>query len=148
MCDTDHHEPVSTPQLSRRQAIGFGAAAAAAATVVPGLTGRQAAYAAEEVSPDNYQAPNGLAKDSNANAPALDHIDRNADSITGLSDTIWEYAEPSLAEWNSALAESEYLRRNGFRIQWAVGGLPTTFVATYSNGTGSPVIGFSGEYDA
>lgn len=148
MCDTDHNEPVSSPQFSRRHAIGMGAAAAAAATVVPGLTGRQAAYAAAEVSPDNYEAPTGLALDSNAKDTALGVIDRTADAITGLNDTIWEYAEPSLAEWNSALAEADFLRRAGFRIQWAVGGLPSTFVATFSNGTGSPVIGFSGEYDA
>lgn len=37
-----------------------------------------------------------------AKETALSFIDRCEESIVGLDDRIWEYAEPSLAEWNSA----------------------------------------------
>ena len=146
MCETDHIEQPTN--LTRRAAMGLGGAAAAGLAVAPGLTGRDAAYAETAASPANYQAPTDLAKDSPAKDTALSFVDRNEEAIVGLNDRIWEYAEPSLAEWNSSLAEAGYLEKHGFTIEWAVGGLPSTFVATFSNGTGKPVIGFSGEYDA
>lgn len=157
VCDTDHLEP--NDGMSRRGFLGMaGAGTAGAVTAGLGMGAGMAdpalaattGLAAATNDPDavDYQAPSGLAKDSPAKATALDWIDRRELDIIGLNDRIWEYAEPSLAEWNSALAEAEFLRKHGFTIEWGAGGLPSTFVATFSNGSGKPVIGFSGEYDA
>jgi amidohydrolase len=156
VCDTDHLEP--NDGLTRRGFLGMAGAATASATAL-GLGGGLAgdpvlaatgglATAAADPDASGYEAPTGLAKDSPAKETALSWIDRRDQDLIGLNDRIWEYAEPSLQEWNSALAEAEFLRRNGFTIEWGAGGLPSTFVATFSNGTGKPVIGFSGEYDA
>ena len=154
MCETDH---LDSSGLSRRDMLGILGAAGAGMAVAPILTADPAMAAATDLAldpktlpadPINYEPPANLAVASPAKDAAVSWIDRNSDSIVGLNDRIWEFAEPSLAEWNSSWAEAEYLRARGFKIEWGSGGMPTAFVATFSNGTGKPVIGFSGEYDA
>ncbi|MEU6411821.1 hypothetical protein [Microbispora sp. NPDC046933] len=81
-----------------------------------------------------------------ARTTALSWIEENSAALTGLSDTIWALAEPSLREWRSALATAGLLRAHGFTIEWGTAGFPAAFVATY--GEGAPVIGFNVEYDA
>jgi amidohydrolase len=154
VCDTDH---IESHGLSRRDMLGLLGAAGAGAAIGPSLLDDRAAFAATDLALDpnsipantaNYEAPTDLAVDSRAKDIALNWIDRRADRIIGLNDRIWEFAEPSLQEWNSSWAEAQFLANNGFTIEWGTGGMPTAFVATFSHGTGSPVIGFSGEYDA
>lgn len=98
------------------------------------------------VSPATYQAPTGLAADTDAKKAALGWIDANQKAVTALSDEVWKHAELSLREWKSSLAHAELLKANGFTVQWGAGGFPTAFVATY--GQGGPVLGFNAEYDA
>ncbi|WP_051217879.1 amidohydrolase [Nocardioides insulae] len=151
MCDTDH---IEQPHLNRRDMLALAGAAGAAVTAGSVLTADPAVAASDlalnpTTIPSNtadYEQP-GAAADTPGKETALDWIDNNEDQIIGLNDQIWEYAEPSLAEWNSSWAEAEFLRRRGFSIEWGVAGMPTAFVATFSYGKG-PVIGFSGEYDA
>ncbi|MFF3285715.1 amidohydrolase [Streptomyces sp. NPDC003023] len=154
MCETDH---IESSGFSRRDMMGLLAAAGAGLAAGPGLLADPAAAAASDLALDpktvpsntaDYEAPTRLAADSKAKDVALSWIDRRSEQILGLNDRIWEFAEPSLAEWNSSWAEAQFLAANGFTIEWGSGGMPTAFVATFSNGSGSPVIGFSGEYDA
>ncbi|MEX0974136.1 MAG: amidohydrolase [Bacillota bacterium] len=77
---------------------------------------------------------------------AVKHIDEKRDLLTRLSDEVWEYAEVGLHEDRSAKALEDALEAEGFRVDRGVAGMPTAFTATW--GTGSPVIGFLGEYDA
>ena len=77
---------------------------------------------------------------------ALTYIDEQRDRITGLSDAIWGFAELALHEERSAELLREALAAEGFTLETGVGGMPTAFVATW--GSGKPVIGFLGEYDA
>ncbi|MEV6712815.1 peptidase dimerization domain-containing protein [Lentzea sp. NPDC051208] len=98
------------------------------------------------VSAASYRPPRGLAKTSPAKDTALAWINANRSEITGLSDRIWQLAELSLREWDSALATTELLRTNGFTVEWGSAKFPAAFVATY--GSGGPVIGFNAEYDA
>jgi len=74
-------------------------------------------------------------------------IDENNEHIIGLSDSVWEYAELGLMEEKSAKLLSGELEGAGFRVKRGVAGMPTAFVATWSNGKG-PTIGLMGEYDA
>ncbi len=62
-----------------------------------------------------------------------------------LSEKIWANPEPPLQEKNAAAWTAEMLREAGFDVTVGVAGLPTAIVAKY--GSGSPVIGFLGEYD-
>jgi aminobenzoyl-glutamate utilization protein B len=59
---------------------------------------------------------------------------------------IWEWAEPGCQEVKSAKLLADMLEGEGFRVERGVAGMPTAFTATA--GTGKPVIGILGEYDA
>jgi aminobenzoyl-glutamate utilization protein B len=65
-----------------------------------------------------------------------------------ISDDIWRFAELSLEEYRSSELLAETLKQVGFNVTYGVAELATAFVATWKNGTGKPVIGFTGEYDA
>lgn len=77
---------------------------------------------------------------------AYDAIDAKAGLVTSISDKIWGYAELSLKEHQSAALYMEALRREGFDVTENVDGIPTAFSASF--GSGKPVIGILGEYDA
>jgi aminobenzoyl-glutamate utilization protein B len=78
----------------------------------------------------------------------LDHLSepRVVEDFGRISDAIWSYAELGLHEYRSSSLLADTLERAGFRVERGVAGMPTAFVATY--GSGKPVIGFLGEYDA
>ena len=63
-----------------------------------------------------------------------------------LADTIWGYSELGYTERKSARDHADALEKAGFRVQLGVAGIPTAIVA--EAGSGKPVIGFLGEYDA
>ncbi len=68
------------------------------------------------------------------------------DKIISVSDAIWDYAETRFEETKSAAELIKALEAEGFTVEENVAGIETAFVGTY--GSGSPVIGFLGEYDA
>jgi len=67
--------------------------------------------------------------------------------LAEINDAIWSYAELGLEEYNTANLLVYYLEKEGFTIEKGVAGMPTAFVASFSNGPG-PVIGVLGELDA
>jgi aminobenzoyl-glutamate utilization protein B len=73
-------------------------------------------------------------------------IDANGERLAALSDEVWRYAETALKEVKSSKALADYAEQKGFRVTRGVAGMPTAFVAEY--GSGAPVIGIMGEYDA
>ncbi len=73
-------------------------------------------------------------------------LDQNRADFFEMADRIWEYAEISHREFKSSKLQADYLEKQGFKIEWEVGGLQTAFTAEW--GAGKPVIGFLGEYDA
>ncbi len=150
--DTDNIKAVAALEVNRRRLLqGLGVAAGATAL---GLSPSDPVYAAttgydlKHSANGPYVPPDGLAKKSNAKDTALAWIDRNQDRMTGLSDDIWGFAELSLREWQSAASTANFLQRNGFSIEWGTAGLPAAFIATFVQGSGGPILGFNGEYDA
>ncbi len=77
---------------------------------------------------------------------AWNWIEKNQKRIIEICDTIWEYAELGLMEHKSSKLLANELERHGFKVERGVAGMPTAFVATW--GSGHPVIGVMGEYDA
>lgn len=75
-------------------------------------------------------------------------IASKADVTKRLASEIWSYAELSYEETKSAGALMEALKAEGFAIQDNIADIPTAFTATYSVGTGKPVVGLLAEYDA
>lgn len=63
-----------------------------------------------------------------------------------ISDAIWSYAELGMQEFKSSALLANTLEQAGFTVERGAAGMPTCFVATY--GSGTPVIGFLGEFDA
>lgn len=83
---------------------------------------------------------------SNAQNEVTQKIDAQAERYTDISQKIWGFAELGyLEEKSSALLKSE-LEKEGFEIKSGVAGIPTAFEASF--GSGEPVIGIMGEYDA
>lgn len=68
------------------------------------------------------------------------------DVIIGINDQIWEFAEPGMREYRSSSYLAEVFRRQGFKVETGLAGIPTAFVAAW--GHGKPAVGFLGEFDA
>jgi aminobenzoyl-glutamate utilization protein B len=73
-------------------------------------------------------------------------IEQRADDYWTIARKIWEYAEPGYQETKSSALLAETLEKAGFDVKRGVAAIPTAFVATA--GTGRPIIGILGEYDA
>ena len=73
-------------------------------------------------------------------------VEERQERFWKISDAIWSYAELGLEEYRSSKLLADTLESAGFKVDRGVAGMPTAFVATW--GSGKPVIGFLGEYDA
>lgn len=76
----------------------------------------------------------------------LKKMEANSEKYVSISRKIWDLAEISFQEFESAELLAGEFRNAGFTIQTNLGGIPTAFMASW--GTGSPVIAILGEYDA
>lgn len=76
----------------------------------------------------------------------VEYLDQNQEKFTKLSDKIWDNPEIRFELKESADTLVEALSNEGFTIERNLAGMKDAFVASY--GSGSPVIGFLGEYDA
>ena len=77
---------------------------------------------------------------------ALEAIDRERGALEALSDAIWDHPEVGYRETFAADALCAFLEQNGFQVERGLAGIPTAFCGSY--GSGSPVIGLLGEFDA
>lgn len=80
------------------------------------------------------------------NLELADWLEERQERFITMSDTIWANPQVALAETKACALQSEFLENEGFSITPNVGDMPTAFMAEW--GTGSPKIGFLGEYDA
>ena len=70
---------------------------------------------------------------------------RNADTAR-VARQIWEWAELGYQEQKSSALLASELQKAGFKVTRGVAGIPTAFTAEW--GSGGPVIGVLGEFDA
>ena len=77
---------------------------------------------------------------------ALTAIEEKKDLIASVADQIWEYAELSLQEVQSAALYCKVLKEQGFAVEEGACHIPTAFAARY--GSGHPIIGILAESDA
>ena len=68
--------------------------------------------------------------------------------ILDANDKIWSYAELPYEETRSSALLCSILESEGFTVETGVAEIPTAFVARYVVGTGKPVMGILGEFDA
>lgn len=83
---------------------------------------------------------------NDAKKAAIQTIDDHAALFCDVSRKIWEYAELSLKEFQSATLYEKVLAENGFAVTSNMGGIKTAFCGSW--GHGHPVIGILGEFDA
>ncbi len=76
----------------------------------------------------------------------IQYLEERAEDFYKLSDKIWENAEIRFKEKQSVKDYVAFLKNEGFSITVGEVGLKTGFHAEW--GSGKPVIGFLGEYDA
>ncbi|MFL2720913.1 MAG: amidohydrolase [Gammaproteobacteria bacterium] len=73
-------------------------------------------------------------------------VDQHKIKFNQLAMDLWDYAELGYQETKSVNAITRILEDEGFAIQKNVADMPTAFIAEY--GSGGPVIGILGEFDA
>lgn len=79
-----------------------------------------------------------------------DHIcqdlERKKDELCQISDFIWDHAEIGFAEFNSMQMLIQALEQENFHVEAGLAGMETAFKGVW--GSGHPIVGFLGEYDA
>ena len=76
----------------------------------------------------------------------LKKLDKQTETYSTIAQNIWDLAEMGYQEEKSAALLQKTLSDAGFTIKKGVANIPTAFTAEY--GSGSPIIGIMGEYDA
>jgi aminobenzoyl-glutamate utilization protein B len=87
--------------------------------------------------------PHAQATDQNA---VLASIDQKAQAYAKVAMQIWSFAEVGYQETKSSALLQDQLKAAGFTVNAGVAEIPTAFTATW--GSGKPVIGIIGEFDA
>lgn len=77
---------------------------------------------------------------------AFKALDAKYDQYASIAHKIWEFAEVGYQEVQSSALLQETLSKAGFTIEKGVAEMPTAFIASF--GSGKPVIGILGEFDA
>ena len=77
---------------------------------------------------------------------AWEEIDKKSSEIFTASDEIWGCAETAFTEDKSMKILCDVLKAEGFTVETGLAGVTTAFKGTF--GSGKPVIGILGEFDA
>lgn len=77
---------------------------------------------------------------------SIKEIDEKRPILDDLSKKIWDNPEPGFKEIKASKYTAELLKSEGFNVEIGVGGVTTAIKASF--GSGKPVIGFMGEFDA
>jgi aminobenzoyl-glutamate utilization protein B len=84
---------------------------------------------------------------SSANKNAvLASVEKHQQELIKLSDLVWGFAETAMKETQSSKVLADYAEAQGFKVTRGVAAIPTAFIAEF--GSGKPIIGVLGEFDA
>jgi aminobenzoyl-glutamate utilization protein B len=84
---------------------------------------------------------------SSANKNAvLASVEKHQQELIKLSDLVWGFAETAMKETQSSKVLADYAEAQGFKVTRGVAEIPTAFIAEF--GSGKPIIGVLGEFDA
>jgi aminobenzoyl-glutamate utilization protein B len=76
----------------------------------------------------------------------LASVEKHRQELIKLSDQVWGFAETAMRETKSAKVLADYAAAQGFKVTRGVAEIPTAFIAEF--GSGKPIIGVLGEFDA
>src|SRR5256885_9782811 len=91
-------------------------------------------------------APSAQRAAGDDRAALIQSIEAKRDAYATVAKQIWGFAEVGYQEQKSSALLQQQLRAAGFEVKAGVADIPTAFVATF--GSGKPVIGIVGEFDA
>lgn len=80
-------------------------------------------------------------------AQAVAGVEARAKLAQEMNDTIFSFGELAFHETETSAYVTGVLERNGFRIERGVAGLPTGWTATWTNGSGGPLIVLGSDID-
>ena len=80
-------------------------------------------------------------------AQAVAGIEARAKLAQVMNDTIFSFGELAFQETETSAYITGVLEKNGFKVERGIAGLPTGWKATWTNGTGGPVIAFGSDID-
>jgi aminobenzoyl-glutamate utilization protein B len=135
--------------LDRRSLLAaMGAGGALATGAAPGTVLAQA-DAPPVARPEQGEAPEPRPGPPGSVAAAVKAVAALKEPILRISREVWATPELSLSERKSSEIHIRELEAAGFRItSRGTSGVPTAFIAEWSQGAGGPVIGYLPEYDA
>ena len=76
----------------------------------------------------------------------LASVEKHQQELIKISDSVWAFAEIAMREHKSAKVLADYAEAQGFKVTRGVAEIPTAFIAEF--GSGNPIIGILGEFDA
>ena len=76
----------------------------------------------------------------------LASVEKHQQELIKLSDQVWGFAETAMRETRSSKVLADYAEAQGFKVTRGVADIPTAFIAEF--GSGKPIIGVLGEFDA
>lgn len=83
---------------------------------------------------------------ANEKKAVIQSLEAKKQQYVDVAASIWNLAELGYKEGKSANLLQSMLKEEGFAVETGVAGIPTAFTATF--GSGTPVIGVLGEFDA
>jgi len=80
-------------------------------------------------------------------AEAVADVDAHATLVGQIVDSVFSFGEPAYQEYETGKYVGGILKQHGFTVKTDIAGMPTGWVATWSNGTGKPVISLNNDED-
>ncbi|QHN04524.1 amidohydrolase [Granulicella sp. WH15] len=77
----------------------------------------------------------------------LKEVQGNAKLVQVMNDTIFSFGELGFQEFETSKYLVDILEKNGFTVEKGIAGIPTAFMATWTNGTGGPTIALGSDID-
>lgn len=74
-------------------------------------------------------------------------IDKDGKQIQVMVDTLFSFGELGFQEFETSKYLTAMLEKNGFKVDHGIDGIPTAWMATWSNGTGGPVVALGSDLD-
>lgn len=78
---------------------------------------------------------------------ALSEIEKLSPLGQQINDMLFSFAELGFQEYESFAYLTTLLEKNGFKVEKGIAGMPTAWIARWSNGTGKPVIALGSDVD-
>ena len=97
----------------------------------------------------NLQSQNKFSnrKINNLKNQASQLVEEDKKMTQVMVDKVFSFAELGFQEFETSKYLTNILEKNGFEITYGISGIPTAWMASWSNGTGGPTIALGSDFD-